>query len=216
MAVAPGTSLTWRDGVCALAIAICVFAGGWFRTVPGVVGGFHDDAVYAITAESLADGEGYRLRNLPGHPPQTKYPILFPAVLALAASSSSEPAGRLLAMQHTTTVLAAIAVALAWLLCVRTGTAARLPAAAGALLAASAPNFLYYCAQPLSELPFLALFAVALWAVDRRFRATESSVIAELATGVLVGLPFLCRSAGVVLPIAVAVVFLAGRERLPL
>ena len=35
------------------------------------------------TARSLAEGHGYRIISLPGSPPQTKYPILFPHLLSL-------------------------------------------------------------------------------------------------------------------------------------
>src|SRR5438046_7882165 len=52
-----------------------------FRS-PRLVGLHHDDAVYAITARALADGHGYRLTNLPGEPPQTKYPPVLPGLLA--------------------------------------------------------------------------------------------------------------------------------------
>ncbi len=213
---AVAADLDWRDAACAVAIAVAVFCGAWVRTVPGVVGGFHDDAVYALTAQSLADGEGYRLRNLPGHPPQTKYPILFPSLLAATSGASSDLGASLHAMQRTTALVAALAVALAYLLCVRFGACSRVTAAAGVTIAASAPNFLYYCAQPLSEMPFLALTVLALWAAERRFRSTEASPAGELLTGMLLGLPFLCRSAGIVLPVAAAIVFVLARDRLAL
>ena len=46
-------------------------------------GAFHDDAIYLTSAKSLAEGHGYRILSLPGQPYQTKYPPLFPALLAL-------------------------------------------------------------------------------------------------------------------------------------
>ena len=51
--------------------------------VVGVCGVYHDDGIYVITAKALAQGEGYRLINLPNSPLQTKYPILYPALLAI-------------------------------------------------------------------------------------------------------------------------------------
>ena len=44
---------------------------------------YYDDTIYFSTGKALADGEGFTVRNLPGSPPQTKYPILFPFVLSL-------------------------------------------------------------------------------------------------------------------------------------
>lgn len=49
---------------------------------PGI-GLFHDDGLYVVTAKSLAEGHGYRIISLPGEPPQTKYPVLFPLTLAV-------------------------------------------------------------------------------------------------------------------------------------
>ncbi|MEO7145938.1 MAG: glycosyltransferase family 39 protein [Bryobacteraceae bacterium] len=47
-----------------------------------VAGSFLDDGIYIVTAKSLAEGNGYRIQSLPGDPPQTKHPFLFPALLA--------------------------------------------------------------------------------------------------------------------------------------
>ena len=49
---------------------------------PPAVGAWQDDAIYMVTAKSLAAGRGYRHLQIPGQPLQTKYPILYPAVLA--------------------------------------------------------------------------------------------------------------------------------------
>lgn len=54
-----------------------------FRDLPQL-GDFHDDALYLVSAKSLAEGRGYRILSLPGEPHQTKYPPLFPAWLAAA------------------------------------------------------------------------------------------------------------------------------------
>jgi len=47
------------------------------------VGFFHDDGLYAVTAKALAEGQGYRITSLPTPIPQTKYPVLFPALLSI-------------------------------------------------------------------------------------------------------------------------------------
>src|SRR5437870_12014220 len=44
---------------------------------------YQDDAIYVVTAKSLAEGHGYRILSLPGEPFQTKYPILYPLVLSV-------------------------------------------------------------------------------------------------------------------------------------
>ena len=53
---------------------ICYFAPGY--------GLFDDDGIYLVTAKSLAEGTGYRIISLPSAIPQTKYPPVFPTLLA--------------------------------------------------------------------------------------------------------------------------------------
>jgi hypothetical protein len=56
---------------------------GWtWRSMPQL-GFYHDDSLYWVGAQSIAQGHGYRILSLPGEPFQTKYPPLFPALLAL-------------------------------------------------------------------------------------------------------------------------------------
>ncbi len=47
------------------------------------LGYFHDDGMYWIGGKSLAEGHGYRILSLPDTPFQTKYPPLYPLLLAL-------------------------------------------------------------------------------------------------------------------------------------
>ena len=46
-------------------------------------GRFHDDSIYLSSAKALAGGEGYVMPSVPGEPPQTKYPPLYPWLLSL-------------------------------------------------------------------------------------------------------------------------------------
>jgi len=208
----PLVSLGWRDYAAAALLALAVVAGASWRMVPGVVGVIDDDAIYAVTAKALAEGKGYHLVNLPGAPPQNRYPILYPALLALVCPTASTREAQVFAMQCTTAGLGALALGLAYLYAVRSALSRRVAAFAGCLLAASASNFLFYCSQPLSEMLFLVLLVVALWATERRLRASESSALADLLAGALLGLPLLSRTAGAVVPVAAAVVLLRHRK----
>jgi hypothetical protein len=200
------------DALAALLLVAAVAYGASQRMVPGVVGVFHDDAVYAITAEALAEGDGYRLRNLPGAPPQTKYPILYPALLAAASLGAATPHDRLVVMQGTTAACGALALAAVYLFLVRFGIASRGAAFFAGLLAASSPLVLFYCAQPLSEMPFLLLVALALWSAESRLRADRGSPALDFAAGLAVATPMLCRSVGVAVALA-ALLVLALRGR---
>jgi len=55
----------------------------WIALLTPATGIYHDDSIYLITARSLAQGHGYLIESLPAVLPQTKYPVLFPALLSL-------------------------------------------------------------------------------------------------------------------------------------
>jgi len=63
-----------------LAAVAAIWVVAWLA--PGI-GLYHDDAVYLVTAKALALGHGYTIDSLPVPIPQTKYPPVFPAILAL-------------------------------------------------------------------------------------------------------------------------------------
>src|SRR5207248_9770976 len=65
-----------------LALAPSIYLAWQWRTMPHL-GFYHDDGIYWVSAKSLAEGHGYRILSLPNQPLQTKYPPLFPALLAL-------------------------------------------------------------------------------------------------------------------------------------
>ena len=74
---------------CALVVFLLVAGAApsawlaWtFRELPHF-GWIHDDGIYVVTAKALAEGQGYRIASFPGAPYQTKYPPLYPAILAL-------------------------------------------------------------------------------------------------------------------------------------
>lgn len=68
-------------GVFALALAPSAYLAWTLRDMPHL-GFYHDDAIYWVSAKSLAAGDGYRISSLPNQPYQTKYPPLYAALLA--------------------------------------------------------------------------------------------------------------------------------------
>ncbi len=65
-----------------------------FSGVPHL-GDFHDDALYVVSAKSLAEGTGPKILSLPGEPWQTKYPPLFSAWLSTAWRANPDFPGNL-------------------------------------------------------------------------------------------------------------------------
>jgi hypothetical protein len=130
--------------------------------VVGVCGVYHDDAIYVSTAKALAEGQGYRLINLPDSPVQTKYPILYPGLLALIWKLWPRFPDNLAAMQYLTLVISATAIALAYLYLVRFYYFPKGVVLAACSLSITSPTFLYFCGLTLSEMPFALVFISAL------------------------------------------------------
>ncbi len=202
-----------RDKLIAAILAAMVLVAGYWWMVGGVCGIYHDDAIYVATAKALANGQGYRLINLPGAPLQTKYPILYPAVLALIWKLWPSFPNNLPAMQALSLLAGGAVAGLAYLYLVRFGYCTRGVALAAGLLCATSINFLYFSTLTLSEIPFALLLLAALWALEEQVRAPRSSIIRQLFLGILLALPFMCRTIGISLaPVGLFVLY---RQRRP-
>ena len=76
-------SFLFAMAVVGVAILPCSYLAYQWRHLPHF-GMAHDDGIYLVTARSLATEGEFRLVSIPGNPPQTKYPPLFPLYLSLA------------------------------------------------------------------------------------------------------------------------------------
>ncbi len=72
-----------KNRLLAAMVAFSLIPVYWIAFRAPAVGLFHDDGIYLVTAKALAEGKGYRIISLPDELPETKYPILFPALLAV-------------------------------------------------------------------------------------------------------------------------------------
>src|SRR6266851_9436610 len=122
--------------VCLLLAGVMIAACGRHIFDPRC-GEYHDDAIYVSTAKALADGEGYRLAHLPGAPPQTKYPPLYPALLALLWKLGPDFPANLPLLKGLSLLCGVAALALAYLFLVRFCYASRNAAFAAGLLCAT-------------------------------------------------------------------------------
>jgi hypothetical protein len=179
--------------VCAVVAGIYVMA--WLAPAVGL---FHDDAVYLETAKSLAAGHGYRIEGLPDPIAQTKYPPLWPAVLAAFVVISQNPLWlKLPAMLCTA----------GWLLLtcklLRRMGANYWGALGLALITAASPTTVFLASHLLSEPLFALLVTASLIAMlDDR----------PLTAGALAGLATITRSAGMPLLVATFLI-LVVRQR---
>ena len=180
--------------------------------VPGVCGVYHDDGIYVITAKALAQGHGYRLINLPQTPFETKYPIIFPALLAVIWKLWPIFPANVTAMQWLTLLCAGAFVGLAYLYLVTWGYASRPIGFLASGLTATSPIFIYYGIITLSEMPFACFMMVALFALERYLVASTSGPKWQLGLGLVLTLPYLTRAIGIVfIPAALTVIFFKKR-----
>ncbi len=169
-------------------------------------GANHDDGIYFASAKSLAEGQGYRIPSLVEDPYQTKYGPLFPLYMSLAwRIQPSFPANlRVAAWLGWLTIPVFLALSLLlyqswgikgvrlWILLV--------------LLAVN-PYVIHFGISIFSEMFFTCLILGALLCL------TRSGVKWAIWAGVLGGLAYLTRSAGLALLISAPIVLLWRGER---
>jgi hypothetical protein len=204
--------LSRRDAVVAVMLALVVLCAGGLRMATGVCGVYHDDAIYVSTAKALASGHGYRLIDVPGEPVQTKYPWLYPAILALIWHAWPSFPANLAAMQWLTLSFAAAAVSLGYLYLVRFRYCSRAVAASAGLVCATAPFFLYFAVHTMAEMPFSLLTLCALWGVESYLWRGQMTQRSQFGWGCVLALPFLCRSIGAVVVVSSLAVLLWNKR----
>lgn len=202
-----------RLALAASLLCVAIFPSAYLawqaRDVPHL-GYFHDDALYYVSAKSLADGAGYRIASLPGEPPQTKYPPLYPALLAgLWRLSPSLPENLRWALAASWLML--VLWLAAALRAFRDLLGPGIPAPA--LTAALALNpFAVLCGiSLLSELPFAFLLLVSMIMAERAARPGRGVWLAA-AAGAAASAAFLTRTAGLPLLAAGPAALLIRRQ----
>jgi hypothetical protein len=84
----------WPAALIILALLPSVWLAWEWRSMPHL-GFYHDDSIFWVSAKSIAAGDGYRISSLPNQPYQTKYPPLYPALLALVWKANPSFPGNL-------------------------------------------------------------------------------------------------------------------------
>jgi len=216
MNIPPGRPVRWAPLGLGF-LCLCLF-GVYLATAlrtPVAVGLWQDDAIYVATARSLAEGDGYRHIQMPSRPLQTRYPMLYPAMLSLAFLANPEYPDNL------PLLLAPGAVAAAGLLLLSLYYWRRVFAAPTTLcwlaggLAAISPVVLAFVRYTMSDLVYALLAIAALVCLDAaapRAR-TRGRELAWLGLGAsLVSLAVLTRSIGVTLAAAAVLTPLLRRR----
>lgn len=184
-------------------LAVALVPSAWvaweWRAMPHL-GFYHDDAIYLVSAKSIAEGGGYRIASLPEQPYQTKYPPLWPLALALVWKVAPQFPANLPWLALLAWAMIPVCVTLVERLLRDEGFGPWESAGIAAAMAVS-PAVVMPGTMLLSDLAFLALLVASLTAAGRgRF----------LVAGVMGGAAFLVRTAA--LPLLVAGPLWAARR----
>jgi len=172
-----------------------IYAIAWLSPA---IGPFHDDAVYLVLAKAIAAGHGYRIESLPEPVPETGFPPLFPAILALFT---------LVSQQVQWLKLLPITCTVGWLILTRKLLLKMGASPNSALLlvgmTAASPTVVLLSTNLMAESLFALLVTAALLMLLEE-RAWLAGLFAGLAT--------LTRIAGVPLIVACILILLARRR----
>lgn len=192
-------------GVVALVTVIAMMT-----VTPWPVGAFQDDAIYTLLAKALADGDGYRMINLPGAPHATHYPPGYPFFLSLLWRLSPSFPENIVLFKFANAVWLALAALGAWAFARSRLGWNSAPSALAAVAGTLAIVVLLVTGVVLSEPMFMALLFPALLLSDRA--AETGSVKLALLAGVACGVLALVRTLGAVIVPAAVLVMLYRRH----
>lgn len=174
------------------------------------LGFYHDDSIYWVSARSLAMGSGYRIQSLPAEPYQTKYPPLFPALLAgIWKIDPRFPANLPLATLFAWLCLPLFLAALWWFLA-DSGFSFR-ERVVLLVMAALSPVTVVFSFSLMPELLFGALLLASLVLAERAMKPEASDRLA-LAAGVCAALAYLVKSIAVPLLLTVPLCLALGKH----
>ena len=175
------------------------------------VGLFHDDGIYAVTSRALAEGEGYRLVDLPHEPAQTKYPPLFPLVLATVWKLTPDFPENTALLKLVPFVFGLLWLYLSYRL-LRKLALSRSISFAVVVAVAAAPSTMYLSTTLLSETLFAALCMGSLLFAETLNTAKSSLRTRVILAAAFAALATLARLAGVALVLAILGCLLSRRQ----
>jgi hypothetical protein len=187
---------TWLPWVCLTATLVLYLVYLSHLRPESWFGAYHDDGVYFSSAKALAQGRGYIIPSLPGSPPQTKYPVLYPWLLSWVWRCRPSFPANIVPAAWMTACFGCWFLVAAFQLLRKLAGVGDWPACLMVTLCAFQPHFLVWSGFLLSDLPFMALALTAALAGDAAVRATGRLGWAAV-TGILAGLSMMTRTLGV-------------------
>ena len=198
------------DRIAPLLLAAVALGVALLTVTPWPVGVFQDDAIYVVLAKALANGDGFRMINLPGAPHATHFPPGYPLLLAALWKLAPEFPDNIVVFKFVNALfLAGTAVGTYKLSRSRFGLGPLGSAVASAVGTLSVV-VLVITGVVLSEPFYMALVIPTLFLTERA--AEDDSPRTAAAAGALIGTLTLVRTLGVFLLPAALLVMLARRR----
>lgn len=180
--------------------------------VPGVVGHLNDDGLYISSARALAEGRGYIYDFSPYIEPANRYPIGYPAMLAILVGLVPDPLEQLVAMQWHSLLHMMLFLAGGFVLLVRGLDVKPLLALVITGLVGLHPIVQDLGTVIMSDVPFASVATLALLALLRAVKGDRDRWGLLVLAGVLIAAATLLRYQGLMLAIAgVLALWLARR-----
>ena len=171
---------------------------------------FEDDSIYFSSAKALAQGQGYILPSVPGTPPATKYPILYPLILSLVWRLDPSFPGNLAGAVGITVAFGIIYIVAGFFFLRRLEIFSDVETIALTAFCALHPLVLFFSGNVLSDIPFAALALTTMVLADK-FLKSDAGYRAAALCGVVAGLSTLMRVFGVAVVAGILVAALAMR-----
>jgi hypothetical protein len=167
----------------------------WTALHTPATGIYHDDSIYLITGRTLAEGRGYSIESIPEAIAQTKYPVLFPALLAVVWKLAPDFPSNVLYLKLVPLLAALVWFALSYRL-LKEQSGNSVLAATAVSLAAASPHVVFLSTAVLSETLFAALATASI------FFFTRQSVGAVVGSAIFAAAAYHTRTIGFCLILA--------------
>ena len=183
-----------------LAVIVALYLSLVLHLHPTNFFGFsQDDTLYFSSAKAIAEGHGYILPSVPGTPPATKYPILYPWILSRVWRwNGSFPANLFAAVALNLGFGVAYLISAFFFLRKLPGASCSVALVLTVVCAVN-PRVLFFSANLVSDIPFAA-FTLAACTIADNTNEKEISVKTTVSCGLLAGISILIRTMGI--PIA--------------
>jgi hypothetical protein len=187
-----GRDYDWR---LPLALAVVIATAGILVANNRIAGIYHDDGIYLASARSIAEDGSYRLIDVPGSPVATKYPPLYPLLLAGVWKLMPDFPANLPYLKAVNALsLAAIGV-LTYLWTGQLGIRSRAVRLLAAAMTAFSPGLFWFADMALSEPLFVVLLLATIVIAGDGDRPPTTGRL--LLAGGLAALAMLTRTIGV-------------------